>query len=50
MNMRDKEIKNMRDKELCVVSGHSSRCHNLKNGNEASEVTEGKSSRKHWGR
>ena len=26
------------------------RCHNLKNGKEASEVTEGKSSRMRWGR
>ena len=26
------------------------RCHNLKNGKEASEATEGKSSRMRWGR
>ena len=33
-----------------VRYGGGDRFHNLKNGNEASEVTEGKSSRMGWGR
>ena len=37
-------------KPLSVVHGGGGRCHNLKNGKEISEVTEGKSSRMRWGR